>query len=226
MGDAFVQCEGMAGLPWRLGDAKNEAMVNTPLLDRQSYEHGKVIFSQGQPGNHAFVVEQGEVHIFKDIDGQVVKLGEVNQGGIFGEMAVIDGSPRMATAIANGHTVVVRVPKSVFTQKLANTDTFIRGLLTIFLKNLRAAHKLYNKRPRSLADHLTMLDAYSLDLRTYVASENAEGSSAEVVQALGDLEDAVARVRNAAQQLKDRRDSVIGPDDPKGVTLRAVLDKG
>ena len=201
-------------------------MANPPLLDRQSYEHGKVIFSQGKPGDHAFVVEQGQVHIFKDIDGQVVKLGEVNQGGIFGEMAVIDGSPRMATAIAHGHTVVVRVPKSVFTQKLSACDPFIRGLLTIFLKNLRAAHSLYNKRPRSLADHLTMLDAYSLDLRTYVNSIHVDDFSHDMVEALGDLEAAVARVRSAAQKHKDRRHSVIGPDDPKGVTLRAVLDKG
>ena len=201
-------------------------MANTPLLDRRSYEHGKVIFQQGQPGDHAYVVEQGEVHIFKDIEGQIVKLGEIKQGGIFGEMAVIDGSPRMATAIAEGHTVVVRVPKNVFSQKLSGTDPFIRGLLTIFLNNLRSAHKLYNKRPRSLVDHLTMLDAYSLDLRTYVNSIHVDEFSDEMVHALGEMETAVARVRNVAKKIKDRRDSVIGPDDPKGVTLRAVLDKG
>ncbi len=201
-------------------------MVNTPFLDRRSFEHGKVIFQQGQPGDHAYVVEQGEVHILKDIDGQIVKRGEIRQGGIFGEMAVIDGGPRMATAVAEGHTVVVRVPKSVFTQKLSACDPFIRGVLTIFLNNLRAAHKLYNKRPRSLADHLTMLDAYSLDLRTYVNSIHVDDFSDEMVQALGDLEAAVGRVRSAAQKHKDRRYSVIGPDDPQGVTLRAVLDKG
>lgn len=201
-------------------------MANTPVLDRRSYEHGKTIFAQGDPGEHAFVVEQGEVLLVKEIDGDTVTLGNVKPGGIFGEMAVIDSSTRMATAVAQGHTIVVRVPKSVFAQKLAACDPFIRGLINIFLRNLRGAHKLYGKRARSLKDHLRMLESHSLDLRTYVNSVHIDEFSAEMVDALGALEAAVKRVREAAKNHDDRRQSVIGPDDPRGVTLRDVLDKG
>lgn len=201
-------------------------MSKTQLLDRRSFEHGKIIFKQGDNGDAAYVVEQGEVQIIKEIDGEVTPLGTIKTGGIFGEMAVIDGSPRMATAIAEGHVILVRVPKAVFDQKLASCDPFIRGLITIFLNNIRAAHKLYNKRPRSLRDHLRMLDAYSLDLRTYINSVDVSDFSAEMVSALGDLEKAVTRVRDAARDHQDRRHSVITEDDVRGVNLRAVMDKG
>lgn len=201
-------------------------MSKTPLLDRRSYEHGKIVFTQGEGGDAAYVVEQGEVAIFKDIDGETVRLGTIKQGGIFGEMAVIDGTPRMATAIAEGHTILVRVPKAVFDQKLNSCDPFVRGLITIFLNNIRSSHKLYNKRPRSLRDHMRMLDAFSLDLKTYINSVDVVDFSSEMVEALDDLQKAVSRVQDAARDVPDRRESVIAPEDVKGVTLRTVYDKG
>lgn len=201
-------------------------MNKTPLLDRRCFEHGRVVFTQGDNGDAAFVVESGEVAIFKDIEGETIKLGTIKPGGIFGEMAVIDGSPRMATAIAEGHTILVRVPKAVFDQKLTGCDPFVRGLITIFLNNIRSAHTLYNKRPRSLRDHMRMLGAYSLDLTTYINSVDVADFSPEMVSALSDLEKAIHRVQEAARDLPDRRDSVIAPEDVKGVTLRAVYDKG
>ncbi|CAA7624606.1 cyclic nucleotide-binding domain-containing protein [Magnetospirillum sp. UT-4] len=201
-------------------------MTKTPLLDRRSIEAGKVIFEQGDNGDAAYVVESGEVAVFKEIDGERVRLGSIKPGGIFGEMAVIDGSPRMATAIADTHTVLVRVPKAVFDGKLAACDPFIRGLIAIFLANIRAAHKLYNKRPRSLADHLRMLDAYSMDLTTYINGVDVADFSPDMVTALNDLNDAIARVRVASRDHHDRRDSVIDTDDLKGVNLRAVLERG
>ncbi|MEW5728414.1 MAG: cyclic nucleotide-binding domain-containing protein [Pseudomonadota bacterium] len=201
-------------------------MSGSQILDRRSFEPGKVIFAEGDRGDAAYVVESGEVGIYKTIEDETVKLGVIKQGGIFGEMAVIDGTPRMATAKAENHVIVVRVPKAVFDQKLAGTDPFIRGLITIFLNNIRASHKLYNKRPRSLHDYVRMLDAYTLDIRTYVNEINVEDFNADTVQALEDLVRAIQRVKTVTQNHADRRNSVVGKDDIKGVNLRAILDKG
>ncbi|MGE5546905.1 MAG: cyclic nucleotide-binding domain-containing protein [Solirubrobacterales bacterium] len=196
------------------------------ILDRRSFEAGRVIFAQGERGDAAYVVESGEVGIYREVDGEVVKLGTLSAGGIFGEMAVIDGTPRMATARAETAVVLVRVPKGVFDQKMAACDPFIRGLITIFLNNIRSSHKLYSKRPRSLADYLRILDSYSLDLRTYVNEVSVEEFSPEAVEALQALDAAIERVQAVTAGLPDRRGSVIAADEVKGVTLRALLDKG
>ncbi|MGE5504376.1 MAG: cyclic nucleotide-binding domain-containing protein [Actinomycetota bacterium] len=200
--------------------------ASSAILDRRHYEAGKTIFAQGQPGDVAFVVETGEVGIYKDIDGEEVKLGTVRPGGIFGEMAVIDGSPRMASAIAETATVLVRVPKAVFEQKLAGCDTFIRGLIAIFLTNIRSCHRLYAKKPRSLQDMLRLLDSYTCNLRTYVNEISVDEFSPDMAAALADLEGAVRKVRDASTGHRDRRSSVMTDDELRGVTPRSILDKG
>lgn len=198
----------------------------TQLLDRRSYEAGKAIFSQGDQGDVAFVVESGEIGIFKEIDGKTVRLGSVKAGGIFGEMAVIDGSPRMASAVAETHSVLVRVPKTVFDQKMAATDPFIRGLIAIFLENIRSSHKLFARKPRSLKDYLRQLEGYSVDLRTYVNSIDVAEFSPQAAQALMELDAAIQKVRAATAGAPDRRHSVLDDGNLRGVTLRDVLDKG
>ncbi len=199
---------------------------SSQILDRRSFEAGKVIFKEGDQGDAAFVVEVGEVGIYKEIDGERVRLGAVAAGGIFGEMAVIDGTVRMAEAVAETHVVAVRVPKEVFNQKMAACDPFVRGLITIFLDNIRSAHKFYAKRPRSLGDTLKVLDAYAADMRFYLAGVQDEGADPEMAAALAALAGAIQRVKAAAVAVDDRRQPVIGEGDAKGLTLRAVLDKG
>jgi hypothetical protein len=57
---------------------------------------GHVVFAQGDPGSIMYVLIEGEAQVL--LDGKVVET--VRQGGILGEMALIDSGPRSATAIA------------------------------------------------------------------------------------------------------------------------------
>src|SRR6202020_2431295 len=64
------------------------------------YDVGDVIFEEGSSGRELFVVLDGKIEIAKisgDVKTVIVSLGK---GEFFGEMAVIDGSSRSATAIA------------------------------------------------------------------------------------------------------------------------------
>ena len=61
-----------------------------------SFEPGEVIFREGDKGDKMYVVRSGAIEIL--LHGKVIET--VVQGGIFGEMALIDGSPRVATARA------------------------------------------------------------------------------------------------------------------------------
>lgn len=111
------------------------------VLQRQTYQAGDRIFKEGEEGNIAYVVQSGEVEIYKDIDGEEVVLGTVGQGGIFGEMALIDSKPRMAAARASKGSTIIIVTRGMFEQKLAKSDPFIRGLLNILVDNIRSISK-------------------------------------------------------------------------------------
>jgi CRP/FNR family transcriptional regulator, cyclic AMP receptor protein len=109
------------------------------IVDRKVFQAGEVIFREGDEGTRAFVVQNGDVEIFKtNEDDQRMVLGVVGPGGIFGEMALIDDSPRMASARARTMVTVIVVNREMFAAKLAKTDPFIRGLLNIFANNLRS----------------------------------------------------------------------------------------
>ena len=110
------------------------------ILDRRVFPPGEIIFKEGETGRRcAYLVESGKVEISKTVPGggdpQV--LGHISAGGIFGEMALVDNKPRMAQAKTVEATTVIIVTESVLEQKLRKTDPFVRGLLSIFVRNIR-----------------------------------------------------------------------------------------
>ena len=115
--------------------------MSESILQRQTLQAGDRIFKEGDEGNMAYVVQSGEVEIFKIVDGVETVLGKVGQGGIFGEMALIDSKPRMACARASKGSTIIVVTRAMFEQKLNKADPFIKGLLNILVDNIRSLTK-------------------------------------------------------------------------------------
>jgi CRP-like cAMP-binding protein len=114
-------------------------MAQHEVLDRRVYAPGEIIFKEGEIGRRcAFLVQSGRVEISKrSPDGSEKLLGAIGAGGIFGEMALVDNKPRMAMAKASEATAVVIVTEAALEAKLRKADPFIRGLLNIFVRNIR-----------------------------------------------------------------------------------------
>jgi len=108
------------------------------VLERVVFKAGEDVFKDGEKGNNAFVVQEGLIEIVKGSGDEEVILGTIEKGGIFGEMALIDDQPRMASARAADDTTVIVIDRDMFRKKLAKSDPFVRGLLGIFTKNLRS----------------------------------------------------------------------------------------
>lgn len=119
----------------------SEMAAQARFVERRVYYSGDIVFREGEPGECAYIVQEGLIEIFKDDNGQKAVLGTVGKGSIFGEMALIDNSPRMATARAAKQSTVMIVTSAVFHAKLKKADPFVRGLLNIFAKNIRAMGK-------------------------------------------------------------------------------------
>ena len=112
--------------------------MNQQVLDRIVLQPGDALFREGDYGDRAFVVQEGTVDIVKrSAEGDVV-LGTIEKGGIFGEMALIDDKPRMASAVASTTCTIIVIVRDVFQRKLSKCDPFVRGLLGIFVKNIRS----------------------------------------------------------------------------------------
>lgn len=83
-------------------------------------------------------MQKGSVEFFKKLDGENVLVGSVGQGSIFGEMALINDQPRMATAIVAEPTVCIVISEALFQRKLKVLDPFLAGVLRILVENIRS----------------------------------------------------------------------------------------
>jgi len=113
--------------------------MTTDVMPRQNFEIGDVIFPEGGFGDVAYVVQIGQVEIAKTTaKGERKVLGYIGNGGMFGEMALIDGRPRMASATAVKPTTCLIIRRDIFERKLDAADPFVKGLLRILVRNLRS----------------------------------------------------------------------------------------
>lgn len=109
-----------------------------------------VIFEEGSTGRELFVVLEGEVEIAK-VDGarktSIIKLGK---GEFFGEMAVIDGSARSATAIASApNTKVMRINHARFVYLVSQQPAFALMVMDALSKRLRASNAVTYRAAQS-----------------------------------------------------------------------------
>ena len=89
------------------------------------HESGKTLMIEGQAGSTMYVVLDGRVAL--SIRGQVVE--RVGPGGVFGEMALLDQSPRAATALAETPVALLAMSRSVFLNLIRTQPEFGVALL-------------------------------------------------------------------------------------------------
>jgi CRP-like cAMP-binding protein len=98
-----------------------------------NFAAGDVVFSEGDKGDVMYVVRSGEVDIVKN--GKVMET--LGPGGVFGEMALIDGSPRVATVRAKTDCVLAPINEKSFLFLVHETPYFAVAVMRTLAHRLR-----------------------------------------------------------------------------------------
>ena len=101
-----------------------------------SYSLGQAIIEAGSVGQSMYVVVEGEVEV-RVGDNVVDQLGP---GSIFGEMALIDDSPRSATVVAKTDCRLVEVDRRRFEFMVSETPYFAVAVMRVMADRLRKAN--------------------------------------------------------------------------------------
>ncbi len=114
------------------------------------YAASQVTFEEGSVGRELFVVLAGSVNITKATGARTNIIATLGKGEFFGEMAVIDASPRSATAIsAEDHTRVMRINHARFVFLVSQQPAFALMIMDALSKRLRASNNA-NFKPVAL----------------------------------------------------------------------------
>jgi CRP/FNR family transcriptional regulator, cyclic AMP receptor protein len=101
--------------------------------DVESYTAGQTIFSIGEPGGVMYILLKGEVEI--SLHAQIVET--IAAGGILGELALVDHSPRSATAVAKSDCVLARINEKRFLFLVQETPYFALHVMSVMAERLR-----------------------------------------------------------------------------------------
>ncbi|MGP8159873.1 MAG: cyclic nucleotide-binding domain-containing protein [Candidatus Dormibacteria bacterium] len=107
-------------------------LFNNPT-DTRKVSAGTVIFAEGDPGAEMFGVLDGEVEL-RGTGGLLRRLGPRE---VFGEMALVDDSPRSATAVAVSATTLAAVDRHRFLFLVQETPMFALEVMSVMADRLR-----------------------------------------------------------------------------------------
>ncbi len=140
-------------------------IFSLPAFERfaKEYEPGQVIISEYEPGDSFYLIQSGHVQLVKCVNGNLKNLDILKPGEFFGEMAILDKSPRSATCMAAGHVKCLEFNKENFELLITGNPQTALVLLKLFCK------RIYDQKRRfrilcikdlqaRLADVFLMLD--------------------------------------------------------------------
>ena len=144
-------------------------------LRKRRFRRGEVIFHQGDPGDALHIVASGAVKILlPSAEGEEAIIATLRPGDFFGELALLDGASRSATAAALEASDTLVLPRPVFVELLDS----VPGLRDALLAGL--THEL--RRLTSQVEELHFLDlAGRLAMRlTRLARETQPDAHGEI----------------------------------------------
>jgi CRP-like cAMP-binding protein len=106
------------------------------LSDRVSYRSGETLFHQGDAGDAAYVILEGKADILADANGGQIKIAELTDNAIVGEIAILCDVSRTATVKAAGPLEALRIRKDVFLSLLADYPDMMLEILRSLAQRL------------------------------------------------------------------------------------------
>lgn len=118
----------------------NDEQIALTIVHSRISEYGaySVIFRENEPGHSLLIILQGSIKIYtRSTDGEEKILSVVKQGDYLGELSLIDGKPRSASAQTLEETEVMAISRDNFLKLLKNNFDMSRSIMTGLAQRLQ-----------------------------------------------------------------------------------------
>lgn len=139
--------------------SRNEISAVKSILHRREYDPDEVLFHQGNPGVGMYIIQEGTIDILYEPTDST--LAELSDGDFFGELALLNETPRSATAIARTRSVLYGL--------------FRPDLLDLVERDPDLGVQILLRMGRVLSERLIRTNEQVQDLREQLAEATADG---------------------------------------------------
>jgi CRP-like cAMP-binding protein len=101
------------------------------------YQDGEVIVRQGEVGDCMYVVQEGQVEVVAEKEGEKVRLAVRGQGEFFGEMAIFEREVRMATVRALGQARILTIDKKNLLRRIHEDPSLAYRIVQTMSRRIR-----------------------------------------------------------------------------------------
>lgn len=153
-------------------------LFSLPAFERfaKTYEPGEVIISEYEPGDCFYLIQSGKVQLVKCVNGTSKNLDILKPGEFFGEMAILDNSPRSATCVAIGNVKCLEFNKENFELLITGNPQIALHLLKLFCK------RIYDQKRRFRILCIKDLQAKIADVFLMLDEMNPPSNPAEKIR--------------------------------------------
>lgn len=131
---APIDKENALGLvPAFEGASKGALRALAEMMQSEGFHSGDLIFVEGDPGDSMYVLVKGDVEVVVTTGGDKVEpVATLKHGEMLGQGALLDNAPRMASCIARGDTVVLKLERQAW-QDIVRSNTQAGSALRVAL---------------------------------------------------------------------------------------------
>jgi len=125
----------------------DERQVLAQQVSARNFAKGETIFTAGEPGGHAYLVQYGRVHVnITDIANESVMVDVVEAGGVLGMSSLLAEAHHLTTAVAVEETCAIKIDRSDIRTLLQQKPLAGLDMMTMIETQLRATHELMRTR--------------------------------------------------------------------------------
>ncbi len=128
------------------GDADLEALSGR--VQELRFAKGQAICHEGEAGDAMYVVKEGVLDIQRMESGHLHHINLLSAGEFFGEMSLIDGSPRSADVLVKEDALLIKLPVHVYQALKSELPSTALKIADVLLKTL--SHRVRRSTKRAL----------------------------------------------------------------------------
>ena len=165
------------------------------MAEPVSLRAGDILIKQGELGDSAYVVINGEFEIQKQSGQSIIKIDVRNPGDVVGEMALLSRTPRSATVISKTDSETLRIPQEAFERLLSTSSTAAMAVLHWVMARLTQNESLLHQQEK-MAALGTMSAGLAHELNNPAAA--AQRSASELSKALVKMQGLTHQIESTA----------------------------